>query len=147
MFALGDPLLEALTFSPRPFPLYLIIQVYCEMQGRENTEGSLVDRAVLALLYPGSGYSAETGGKMSNLRALTNAQVRRYHAENYVPSNVLFVLSGASSPPFVQLFCGCGLIFGWGHGGESQGLVPSNVLFVLSGASSPLLFGCFGDVG
>lgn len=69
--------------------------VYCEMQGRENTEGSLVDRAVLALLYPGSGYAAETGGKLSNLRALTNAQVRQYHAENYVPSNILFVLSGA----------------------------------------------------
>ena len=46
-------------------------------QGRENTEGSLVDRAVLELIYPGSGYSAETGGKMANLRKLTNAQVIR----------------------------------------------------------------------
>lgn len=72
--------------------------VYCEMQGRENTEGSLVDRATLSLLYPGSGYSSETGGKMSNLRTLTNEQVQRYHAENYVPSNMLFVLSGTASP-------------------------------------------------
>ena len=70
--------------------------VYCEMQGRENTEGSLVDRAVLDLLYPNSGYSAETGGKMANLRKLTNSQVKRYHAQNYVPSNVLFVLSGVA---------------------------------------------------
>lgn len=32
-------------------------------QARENTSGSLVDRAVLSLLYPHGGYSAETGGK------------------------------------------------------------------------------------
>jgi len=69
--------------------------VYCEMQGRENSDGSLVDRAILDLLYPDPcGYSSETGGKMRNLRSLTNSQVRRYHAENYTPDNVMFVLSG-----------------------------------------------------
>ena len=71
--------------------------VYCEMQGRENKDGSLVDRAVLSLLYPSGGYSAETGGMLANLRTLTNAQVRRYHAENYRPSNTLFVVSGTAS--------------------------------------------------
>ena len=70
--------------------------VYCEMQGRENTSGSLVDRAVLDLLYSSGGYSAETGGKMANLHTLTNAQVRRYHAENYRPDNALVVLSGTA---------------------------------------------------
>ena len=68
--------------------------VYCEMQGRENDDSSLVDRAVLELLYPQGGYSAETGGKLANLRSLTNAQVRRYHAENYRPDNMAFVVSG-----------------------------------------------------
>ena len=68
--------------------------VYCEMQGRENDSSSLVDRAVLDLLYPTGGYSAETGGKMANLRTLTNAQVARYHREVYTPSNTLFVASG-----------------------------------------------------
>jgi len=68
--------------------------VYCEMQGRENTDGSLVDRAILDLLYPDCGYSSETGGKLKNLRSLTNQQVRRYHAENYNPDNMIFVLSG-----------------------------------------------------
>ena len=29
------------------------------------------------LLFPTGGYSAETGGKMKNLRALTNAQVNQ----------------------------------------------------------------------
>ena len=42
---------------------------------------------MLELLYPEGGYSAETGGKLANLRTLTNAQVRRYHAENYRPDN------------------------------------------------------------
>ena len=67
--------------------------VYCEMQGRENNDSSLVDRAVLDLLYPTGGYSAETGGKMANLRELTNAQVTRYHVENYRPDNMAFIVS------------------------------------------------------
>ena len=68
--------------------------VYCEMQGRENNDSSLIDRAVQDLLYPTGGYSAETGGKMKNIRALTNAQVARYHAENYRPDNTLLMVSG-----------------------------------------------------
>jgi len=74
--------------------------VYCEMQGRENSEGSLVDRAAMDLLYPPasngetSGYSAETGGKMSNLRTLTVDKVRRYHEEYYTPDNTILILTG-----------------------------------------------------
>ena len=70
--------------------------VYCEMQGRENSEGSLVDRACMELLYPTGrcGYSAETGGKMENLRSLTVEKVRRYHAEYYRSENVILVMSG-----------------------------------------------------
>jgi hypothetical protein len=45
-------------------------------QGRENDSSSLVDRAVMDLLYPTGGYSAETGGKMKNIRELTVAQVQ-----------------------------------------------------------------------
>ena len=52
---------------------------------------------VLELLYPEGGYSAETGGKLANLRRLTNAQVRRYHAENYRPDNTAFIVSGMVS--------------------------------------------------
>ena len=52
---------------------------------------------MLELLYPEGGYSAETGGKLANLRRLTNAQVRRYHAENYRPDNTAFIVSGMVS--------------------------------------------------
>jgi len=70
--------------------------VYCEMQGRENSEGSLIDRACMELLYPTGlcGYSAETGGKMENLRNLTVDKVRRYHREYYTPDNTILVLTG-----------------------------------------------------
>lgn len=44
--------------------------VYCEMQGRENSSLSRVYRAMLLNMYPNCGYSAETGGIMSNLRDL-----------------------------------------------------------------------------
>jgi len=79
--------------------------VYCEMQGIENSEGSLVDRATMELLYPSTnnndgetpvscGYSAETGGKMANLRKLTVDKVRRYHEEYYTPDNTVLILTG-----------------------------------------------------
>ena len=38
--------------------------VYCEMQGRENGESSIVDRAILELLYPQGGYSVRTAVSM-----------------------------------------------------------------------------------
>jgi len=72
--------------------------VYCEMQGRENNEGSLVDRACMDLLYPATpascGYSAETGGKMANLRTLDVNTVRRFHEEYYTSDNVILILTG-----------------------------------------------------
>ena len=53
------------------------------------------------LLYPisndppiTSGYSAETGGKMKNLRSLTVDKVRRYHEEYYTADNCILILTG-----------------------------------------------------
>jgi len=50
------------------------------------------------LLYPKDslpcGYSAETGGKVANIRGLTVDKVRRYHSEYYSPDNALILLSG-----------------------------------------------------
>ncbi|KAL7480138.1 hypothetical protein ACHAW6_005844 [Cyclotella cf. meneghiniana] len=85
--------------------------VYCEMQGRENSEGSLIDRAIMELLYPdyispnsdddsktakliSCGYSAETGGKLANLRNLNIEKIRRYHREYYRSDNTLLLVTG-----------------------------------------------------
>lgn len=70
--------------------------VYCEMQGRENTGGSLVNQRLRELLYPdpACGYSSETGGMMKNLRDLTVGQVRRYHHDFYCPQNLCLIVMG-----------------------------------------------------
>ncbi|XP_065331975.1 uncharacterized protein C05D11.1-like [Cloeon dipterum] len=69
--------------------------VYCEMQGRENSCESLCHLAVLQALYPGSGYSSETGGIMHNLRTSTdNVKVRNFHKQFYRPENLTLAITG-----------------------------------------------------
>uniref|UniRef100_A0A1S4GM16 Uncharacterized protein n=1 Tax=Anopheles gambiae TaxID=7165 RepID=A0A1S4GM16_ANOGA len=73
--------------------------VYCEMQGRENTGESRVNLELLRAVYPNSGYSAETGGILSNLRtSTTNEKVRAYHAAFYRPDNLHVIITGQIKP-------------------------------------------------
>lgn len=69
--------------------------VYCEMQGRENTAESLGWVELLRKIYPDSGYSAETGGIMHNLRtSTTNEKVRQFHSQFYRPENLTLIITG-----------------------------------------------------
>uniref|UniRef100_A0A2M4BCH9 Putative zn2+-dependent endopeptidase insulinase superfamily protein n=1 Tax=Anopheles marajoara TaxID=58244 RepID=A0A2M4BCH9_9DIPT len=69
--------------------------VYCEMQGRENTGESRANLEMLRAAYPNSGYSAETGGIMSNLRNSTSIdKVRAYHTSYYRPDNLYIIVTG-----------------------------------------------------
>lgn len=69
--------------------------VYCEMQGRENTGESRANLQLLRAVFPNSGYSAETGGIIKNLReSTTNEKVRDYHAAFYRPENITIVITG-----------------------------------------------------
>lgn len=69
--------------------------VYCEMQGRENTGESRAHLQMLRAAYPNSGYSAETGGIMHNLRtSCSNEKVRKYHAQFYRPENLTLIITG-----------------------------------------------------
>lgn len=69
--------------------------VYSEMQGRENSSADLVELKTQRMLYPPtSGYRSETGGLMSALRVLTIDEIRKYHAQYYVPHNTALVLCG-----------------------------------------------------
>lgn len=72
--------------------------VYCEMQGRENTCDALTMRRLTTLLFPNCGYSAETGGILSNVRKLNVEQVRQYHRDYYRPDNLLCVVVGQVDP-------------------------------------------------
>jgi len=69
--------------------------VYSEMQGVQNTSGSLMDLEMQRLLYPkDSGYRYETGGMMENLRVLTAGRIREFHKAMYDPKNITLVIIG-----------------------------------------------------
>uniref|UniRef100_A0A336KC94 CSON007777 protein n=1 Tax=Culicoides sonorensis TaxID=179676 RepID=A0A336KC94_CULSO len=73
--------------------------VYCEMQGRENSGESRIHLELLRAIYPGSGYCAETGGIMKNLRESTNNEkVRAYHEKFYRPDNLTVIVTGQVKP-------------------------------------------------
>lgn len=62
------------------------------MQGRENSAESLTNLALLRNIYPNSGYSAETGGIMENLRTTTtNDKVFNFIITAFkMPKNFIF---------------------------------------------------------
>ncbi|CAE8685746.1 unnamed protein product [Polarella glacialis] len=69
--------------------------VYCEMQARENEAGDMIDRAMKMQAYPGRcSYKSETGGRLKELRELTNATVREYHQSYYRPDNLCVIITG-----------------------------------------------------
>lgn len=65
------------------------------MQGRENSGESRAWLELVRAIYPNSGYSAETGGIMHNLRtSTTNEKVRQFHSEFYRPENLTLIITG-----------------------------------------------------
>ena len=72
--------------------------VYCEMQARENEAYDIVDRAMKLAAYPGvCSYKSETGGRLKELRELTNETIRAYHKSYYRPDNLCVIVSGQVS--------------------------------------------------
>ncbi|KNC53416.1 uncharacterized protein AMSG_08922 [Thecamonas trahens ATCC 50062] len=69
--------------------------VYCEMQAREHTSSEKAYFALLHGLFPGSGYEANTGGALSELRKVTPTDIRNYHSENYVAENLCLIVAGS----------------------------------------------------
>lgn len=69
--------------------------VFSEMQGCENSSGSLMQLAYQRKVYPSSSaYRSETGGLMSALRVLTIDEIRKYHHTYYEPYNTALVVCG-----------------------------------------------------
>lgn len=69
--------------------------VYCEMQARESEAGDMCDRAMRLAAYPGRcSYKSETGGRLKELRELTNATVVDYHRSYYRPDNLCVIVTG-----------------------------------------------------
>ena len=68
--------------------------VFAEMNGRENTEGDLLDNAQRQLLYPGTPLAHECGGRTDAIATLTNDDIQAYHARFYRPDRVTVFVFG-----------------------------------------------------
>lgn len=70
--------------------------VFSEMQGIESQSWFISYLNLQKTLYAAdSGYSSETGGLMSELRHLTNSQIRNFHQSMYRPDNLCVVITGS----------------------------------------------------
>jgi Zn-dependent M16 (insulinase) family peptidase len=69
--------------------------VYCEMQARENEAGDMMDYALKHAIYPEPcSYKSETGGRLKELRDITNKQIQDYHTSYYRPENLCVIVTG-----------------------------------------------------
>lgn len=70
--------------------------VFSEMQGIENQSWFISYLNMQETLYAkDSGYSSETGGLMSELRHLTNDQIKAFHKSMYRPDNLCVIITGS----------------------------------------------------
>lgn len=69
--------------------------VFSEMQGIESQSWFVTFLNMQRKLYAkDSGYSSETGGLMSELRHLTNDQIKEFHKSSYRPDNLCIIITG-----------------------------------------------------
>ncbi|AGO11143.1 AaceriAFR334Wp [[Ashbya] aceris (nom. inval.)] len=69
--------------------------VYSEMEAREHQSWDVAILEKQRQMFPeGNGYRSEVGGLTKHLRTLTNAEVRAFHAEMYVPDNICLIICG-----------------------------------------------------
>ena len=68
----------------------------CDLfQGVEQSTANILYFALAKKLYPNSGYHAETGGYLQNLRNSTSiTKVREYHKKFYRPENLVLTITG-----------------------------------------------------
>ncbi|OWB74270.1 catalytic activity protein [[Candida] boidinii] len=69
--------------------------VYSEMQAIETQGWFLSGLETQRTLYKVSGYKSETGGLTSNLRTLTNDEIREFHKQNYRSDNLSIIITGS----------------------------------------------------
>ncbi|TPX40564.1 hypothetical protein SeMB42_g05945 [Synchytrium endobioticum] len=73
--------------------------VYCEMAGRECSEGDMVDLALRRLVFQGqTTYSYECGGLTPDIAKLTNEEIVQYHKKFYNLNNITAVICGQVNP-------------------------------------------------
>lgn len=78
---------------------YLSEVIIFFLKAKENRPSVLMSLDMSKLVYPGnSSYSVETGGKLKNLREITNQDIKKYHEKYYRPENFQITITGQISP-------------------------------------------------
>lgn len=69
--------------------------VFSEMEGIESQSWFITMLEKQRQMFPeGSGYRSETGGLTSQLRNLTNEEIRQFHQSMYSPENLCLIICG-----------------------------------------------------
>ncbi len=70
--------------------------VYCEMQARENEMDDVLEYERRQMLFTDQNKSlkSETGGRLRELRDITNKQIQDYHKAYYAPNNICCIVCG-----------------------------------------------------
>ncbi|KAM3164565.1 hypothetical protein ACU8KH_01480 [Lachancea thermotolerans] len=69
--------------------------VFSEMEGIESQSWFITMLEKQRQMFPeGSGYRSETGGLTSQLRHLTNEEIRQFHKDMYSPENLCLIICG-----------------------------------------------------
>lgn len=68
--------------------------VFCEMEGRQHTEGDLLENAIRSSLYPNSGYAFDAGGLTHDICKLTNSDIVAFHRRCYRTENCTVLVFG-----------------------------------------------------
>lgn len=66
--------------------------VFCEMQGRENTEEDRASLCFRNAMYPNTGYAVEYGGLTPDIATLTNEEVFQKRLFLLLLSEIFFFL-------------------------------------------------------
>jgi len=110
------------------------------MVARQSTATELCLQRLLELLHPpGSSYSAVIGGRVENIRALSNEAVHAYHREYYRPDNLCIIVTGQVN---IMLGFNTSMAFIWSgsydYGYEKQ-VKPKDIFVALDKTESRLM--------
>ena len=68
--------------------------VISELQGRENSPGYRLNRAVMRAAFPNSSYGLTVGGTRSDVEKFTVEQIQNFYHKHYRPDNATLIIVG-----------------------------------------------------
>ncbi len=69
-----------------------------ELSRRHDRPGSLADDTLMALLYPDSPYATPLLGTLESLQVISDAEIRSFHRDHYIPEETVLIAIGDLDP-------------------------------------------------